>query len=133
MRVRTHNDIDQWLKFFLAGVLEISKKGIETFDSILQLEGNLEGKIQSLGSRGNVKRKVIDHLFRHPVIDASKIGAITGKSRATNYKLIDELECGWWVRPHDTSLFDCNRGPDCGLPPLLRVPKGPAPDLHLSA
>jgi Fic family protein len=92
MRVRTHNDMDQWLKFFLAGVIEISKKGVETFDGILQLQRNLEAKIQSLGSRGNEARKVIDYLFVQPVIDASKIGAITGKSRATNYKLIDELE-----------------------------------------
>jgi Fic family protein len=92
MRVRIHNDMDQWLKFFLAGVIEISKKGVETFDGILQLQRNLEAKIQSLGSRGDNIRKVIDHLFVQPVIDASKIGAITGKSRATNYKLIDELE-----------------------------------------
>ncbi len=92
MRVRTHNDMDQWLKFFLAGVIEISKKGVEIFDSILQLQRNLEAKIQSLGSRGNEARKVIDYLFLQPIIDASKIGAITGKSRATNYKLIDELE-----------------------------------------
>ena len=92
MRVRTHNDMDQWLKFFLAGVIEISKKGVEIFDSILQLQRNLEAKIQSLGTRGNEARKVIDYLFLQPVIDALKIGAITGKSRATNYKLIDVLE-----------------------------------------
>jgi len=67
-------------------------KGVEIFDSILQLQRNLEAKIQSLGSRGNEARKVIDYLFLQPVIDASKIVAITGKSRATNYKLIDELE-----------------------------------------
>ena len=92
MRVRTHNDMDQWLKFFLAGVIEISKKGVETFDGILQLQRNLEAKIQALGSRGNEARKVIDYLFQQPVIDATKIGAITGKSKATNYKLLDEME-----------------------------------------
>ncbi len=92
MRVRTHNDMDQWLKFFLAGVIEISKKGVETFDSILQLQRNLEAKILSLGSRGNEARKVIDYLFQQPVIDATKIGAITEKSKATNYKLLDDLE-----------------------------------------
>jgi len=84
--------MDQWLKFFLAGVIEISKKGVETFDGILQLQRNLEAKIQSLGSRGNEARKVIDYLFQQPVIDASKIRAITGKSKATNYKLLDDLE-----------------------------------------
>jgi Fic family protein len=92
MRVRTHNDMDIWLKFFLTGVIEISKKGIETFDGILQLQRILEGKILSMGSRGNEARKVIDFLYSQPVIDASKIGMITNKSKATNYKLLDDLE-----------------------------------------
>lgn len=91
-RVRTHNDMDIWLKFFLTGVIEISKKGVETFDGILQLQRILEGKILSLGSRGNEARKVIDFLYSQPVIDVSKIGMITNKSKATNYKLLDDLE-----------------------------------------
>jgi len=91
-RVRTHDDIDQWLKFFLTGVIEISKKGVVTFDGILQLQRELETKIQSLGSRGNQARKVIEYLYSQPVIDAAKMGMITDKSKATNYKLLDDLE-----------------------------------------
>ena len=92
MRVRTHNDMDQWLKFFLTGVIEISKKGVETFDGILQLQRILENKLQSLGSRGNEARKVIDYLYSQPITDALKIGRITTKSKATNYKLLNDLE-----------------------------------------
>jgi len=92
MRVRTHNDINQWLKYFLTGIIEISKKGVETFDGILQLQKNLEIKLQSLGSRSNVARKVIDSLFSQPIVAASKIKLITQKSKATNYKLIADLE-----------------------------------------
>jgi Fic family protein len=92
MRARTHNDIDQWLKFFLTGVIEISKNGVETFDGIMQLQRILDSKIQSLGSRANVARKVIDYLYSQPVIDAAKIATITNKSKATNYKLLDDLE-----------------------------------------
>lgn len=92
MRVRSHNDIDQWLKFFLTGIIEISKKGVETFDSILQLQRNLENKIQSYGASKNDARKVIDFLWTQPVLDASRIINLTKKSKATNYKLIDKLE-----------------------------------------
>ncbi|WP_435352857.1 Fic family protein [Emticicia sp. SJ17W-69] len=92
MRVRTHNDINQWLKFFLTGVIEISKKGVETFDGILQLQKTLEIKLRSFGSRTNEARKVIEFLYSQPVIDASKMELITHKSKATNYKLIDDLE-----------------------------------------
>lgn len=38
MRVRTHHDIKQWLKFFLVGVIETAKKGVNTFDEILKLK-----------------------------------------------------------------------------------------------
>lgn len=91
-RVRTHHDIDQWLKFFLTGVIEISQKGVKTFDSILQLQKNLETRITTLGSRGNEARKVVNSLYNQPVTDASRIGEITGKSKATSYKLLEELE-----------------------------------------
>ena len=32
MRVRTHDNLAQWLRFFLTGVIETSQKGVETFD-----------------------------------------------------------------------------------------------------
>ncbi|MGV3601808.1 MAG: Fic family protein [Dyadobacter fermentans] len=92
MRARTHNDINQWLKFFLVGIIEISKTGVNTFDGILQLQRNLETKLQSFGSRVSEAKKVINYLYTQPVIDASRIEAITGKSKATNYKLLADLE-----------------------------------------
>lgn len=92
MRVRTHNDINQWLKFFLTGIIEISKNGVETFDGILQLQKNLEIKLQTFGSRTKEAKKVVEYLYSQPVIDASKMEEITGKSKATNYKLLADFE-----------------------------------------
>ena len=92
MRARTHNDINQWLKFFLTGVIEISKKGVETFNGILQLQKKLEIKLKTLGIRSVEAQKIIDYLYTNPVIDAVKIGIIINKSKATNYKIIADLE-----------------------------------------
>jgi Fic family protein len=92
MRARTHNDINQWLKFFLVGIIEISKIGVTTFNRILQLQKTLEIKIQSFGSRAGEAKKIVAYLYEQPVIDASRIEAITGKSKATNYKLLADLE-----------------------------------------
>jgi Fic family protein len=92
MRVRTHNDINQWLKFFLTGIIEISKNGVETFDGILQLQKNLELKLQTFGSRTKEAKKVVEYLYSQPVIDASRMEEITGKSKATNYKLLADFE-----------------------------------------
>ena len=92
MRVRTHNDINQWLKFFLTGIIEISKNGVETFNGIMQLQKNLDIKLKTLGIRSLEAQKVIDYLYKNPVIDVSKIGKITAKSKATQYKIIADLE-----------------------------------------
>lgn len=91
MRVRTHHDITQWLKFFLTGVIEISKKGVETFDGILQLQRSLETRLQILGSRAKEANLVVKQLFNQPVIDAAKLMEITGKTKTTNYKLLADL------------------------------------------
>ena len=92
MRARTHNDINQWLKFFLTGVIEISKNGVETFNGIMQLQKNLDLKLQTLGIRRLEAQKIIDYLYKNPVIDASKVEKIINKSKATHYKLIADLE-----------------------------------------
>ena len=68
MRVRTHNDLNQWLKFFLRGVIETARKGVETFDKILQLQKHTESKIKELGTKGKNTNRVIDFLYRTPVI-----------------------------------------------------------------
>jgi len=51
MRVREQNDLQQWFKFFLVGVIETAKSGIVTFDNILKLQKKVEEQIGTLGSR----------------------------------------------------------------------------------
>ena len=92
MRARTHNDINQWLKFFLTGVIETAKKGVTTFDGIMQLQKNLEIKLKTLGNRHVDAKKVIEYLYIQPVIEVSKVEKIIKKSNVTAYKLISDLE-----------------------------------------
>ena len=92
MRARTHNDINQWLKFFLTGIIETAKKGVTTFDGILQLQKNLEAKLKGLGNRGIDAQKVVEYLYTQPVIEVSKVEEIIQKSNVTAYKLISDLE-----------------------------------------
>lgn len=92
MKVRTENDIKQWFKFFLVGVIETAKKSIETFDQILKLQKEVDEKLQKLGSRIKNARTVISYLYQRPLIDANKVSQITGISPPSAYKLIAELE-----------------------------------------
>jgi len=92
MRARTHNDITQWCKFFLTGVIETAKSGVETFDGILQLQRITEEKIRRLGVKSGDAQKVVDYLYTKPIIDAGVVGKIIDKSPASVYKLISILE-----------------------------------------
>lgn len=92
MRTRTHNDINQWLKFFLTGIIETAKKGVTTFDGILQLQKSLEEKLKSLGNRNMDARKVIDYLYTQPIIEVTKVEELLQKSSVTAYKLLADLE-----------------------------------------
>jgi len=92
MRARTHNDLKQWLKFFLVGVIETAKNGVSTFDEILKLKRNSELQIQTLGSRSNNALKILHYLLKKPIIDVNKVLEITGVSQRTGYSLIADLE-----------------------------------------
>ena len=92
MLARTQNNISQWLKFFLTGIIETAKKGVTTFDAILQLQKSLEIKLKTLGNRNINAQKVIDYLYNQPVINVGNVEAIIQKSYVTAYKLINDLE-----------------------------------------
>ncbi|EPR73089.1 MloA [Winogradskyella psychrotolerans RS-3] len=91
-RVREKSDLNQWLKFFLVGVIETAKNGINTFDSILKLQKEVEVKLQTLGSRSNNAQLILNHLFQKPIVDAQKAKELTGLSSPSVYKLIEALE-----------------------------------------
>lgn len=92
MRVRTHNDINQWLKFFLNGVIETSKKGVTTFDAIMQLEKMTEQKLKDAGVRSLDAMKVVKVMYNKPIINIQDVVNIIEKSTNTAYKTISLLE-----------------------------------------
>jgi Fic family protein len=92
MRVRTHNDINQWFKFFLTGVIETAKKGVTTFDGILQLQKMIDNKLKEIGGRSVDARKVVEYLYTQPIVDAQRVSTITGKSLKSTYSLLALLE-----------------------------------------
>ena len=92
MVVREKNNLSQWFKFFLVGVIETSTNGIRTFDNILQLQKQVDADIQKMGSRAINANKVLEYLFNKPLINAEKVSEVTGISMPSSYKLIAELE-----------------------------------------
>jgi Fic family protein len=92
MTVREKDNLSQWFKFFLVGIIETAKNGITTFDNILQLQKTVESSIQKLGSRAVNAKKIVDYLYNRPMINAEKVSEIAGISMPSAYKLIVDLE-----------------------------------------
>ena len=91
-RVREKNDILQWFRFFLVGVIETAKNSINAFDNILKLQKEVEEKIQTLGSRTAKAQKIVQYLYQHPLVDAAKVAELAEVSASSAYKLIVDLE-----------------------------------------
>lgn len=92
MLVRAKNDISQWFKFFLVGVIETASNGIKTFDNILQLQKHIDQELQTLGSRAANAQKIMNYLYHKPLINAEKVNEVAGISYPSAYKLIGDLE-----------------------------------------
>lgn len=90
-KVRETNDINQWIKFFLTGIIEITRNGIATFDSILKLKDETDEKIRTLGSRAANAQKLINYMYEQPIISAKDALEIINQTKPSVYKLLDDL------------------------------------------
>lgn len=91
MKVRTQNDLKQWFKFFLVGIIETAKNGIVTFDTILKLKIDFEEKIQKSSKRSHHLLKIMEFLYQKPIVNVNWVVEKTGVSQATAYKILDEM------------------------------------------
>ncbi len=92
MRVRTHNNLTQWLKFVLAGIIETSQKAINGLKNIIQIKKKIEEKkIIRLGKKIVVAKKLSDYLFKQPIIGIDDVIEATELSNVSGYKLIEDF------------------------------------------
>lgn len=91
-KVRTENDITQWLLFFLQGIIETAEKGVTTFNRILELERENESVIQQMGSRSANAMIVVKDLYLRPIIDAKRVANLCGITSQSAYNLIQDLK-----------------------------------------
>lgn len=93
MRVRTHNDIVQWFKFFLVGVIETADKATNGLREILRLKQEcLEERIPKIGRRTTAAPRLLEYLFQQPVVNAEMVSAAIGQTPPSAYKLIAAFE-----------------------------------------
>ena len=88
MRVRTSNDLLHWVRFFLNGVYETATRGKEVFQAILQLRVRVEHEVVILKARAPIARRLLEMLYRQPIISATEISAELKVSSPTAHKLV---------------------------------------------
>jgi len=79
--VRTKNDIGQWLKFFLTGVIQTAENGEATLHKITDLKATIEReKILTMGKRAKQGSVLLHALFSKPVVTTKDVQNITSLS-----------------------------------------------------
>ena len=90
-RVRTHNDMIAWIKFFLEAVIETSKTAKEKFRNVVELTMEMDKIIVNLPVKSDNVKKVIDVLYNEPVINRKKLCDITKIKEGTIKNIINCL------------------------------------------
>jgi len=87
--VRTKNDLGQWVKFFLVGVIQTAEKGVDTLDKIINLKKNIEEEhILLMGRRAKQGMVLFHQLFSQPVLTSKEVETMTGLSRKAANDLV---------------------------------------------
>ena len=91
-RVRASNDIIHWVCFFLSGMAETATKGRNVFQQVLSLRADVEHRVLGLGKRVPNAKKMLNLLYRNPILSAEDIEVALGVSTPTANTLIRDFQ-----------------------------------------
>ena len=87
-----NGNVEEWVEFFLDGVVDIANSSIETCRKITELRERDMRKAQKLGKATAPKTlDMIRFLYKMPTVGIADVVNQTGYSRPSAYKLIDRL------------------------------------------
>ncbi|HNW83222.1 MAG TPA: Fic family protein [bacterium] len=79
--VRTKNDLSQWIRFFLAGVVETAENSAATLKKMMDLKEHIEKEqIILLGKRSKQGLDFFHKLFKKPIVSVKTVQSMTGLS-----------------------------------------------------
>jgi len=91
-RVRLNNSLNQWLRFFLTGVIQTAQNSKKTFVEIGKLRDNYRERIKSLRKREKLAKEFLLQLYSAPIVSPREAEQKLGVAAATANRLITELE-----------------------------------------
>ncbi len=73
-RVRTHNDMSQWIKYFLVGIAQTAKQATLTLGNIIELKTQHETLIHTqFGKRIKAGLTLYNHLLKQPLVTIKEV------------------------------------------------------------
>ncbi|MCD6040001.1 MAG: Fic-family protein [Gammaproteobacteria bacterium] len=105
-RINGYHDgkVEQWVNFFLEGVIDTSLEAINIAKKITNLRDEDMKKIQSLGkTEAKSAMEVLFQLFRLPIINVNKAKEWTGFTRQGAYKIIKRFVDLEILQPKDAN------------------------------
>ena len=91
-RVRTDNDLEQWIIFFLSLLVESAQHGIETYKSVSILREEYEKKILTLGARTKNAQKLLQLMYMTPLLSVRSVEKELEISFSSANRLLKSLE-----------------------------------------
>lgn len=92
MDVRFKGRYEEWLKFFLRGIIEMASSSIESIDKITKLISNNKMKINSITSKNkDILFDAMNYIYRHPYFDSSDLIEKLKISKPTASSIIKKL------------------------------------------
>lgn len=90
--VRDAGAWEEWIAFFLQGVVEVSQQATETVRRVLDLREKHRDVITEKFIRAAGKGyRVLEHLYRHPIISVNDVRRLTGATYQSANSLVSQL------------------------------------------
>ena len=90
--IRIKGEFEEWIKFFIDGICEISEDAINSIQKISELKKKDIEKIRKFSS-GNIANLLLlyEYLLKHPFVEAEDIKKLVSVSKPTVNKLLENL------------------------------------------
>ena len=90
--VRDTGDWEQWLAFFLRGIIAVSGEATETTRNILLLrERHREAITEHFGRAAGNGHRVLEYLYTHPIVAVAEVQELTGTSYPAANNLVARM------------------------------------------
>jgi len=90
--VRDQGVWEDWLMFFLRGVIEVSRQATETARRILSLrEAHRSAITDAFGRAAGNGHRVLEHLYEHPIVSVNEVQTLIGTTYSAANTLVSKF------------------------------------------